>query len=247
MNEPARGSLLGIEHLEAEGHPGPAQARPPHESAEGPSAAFAASVWCFFFYEASTRTRSSFEVCREIAGVRSPRWCSLPDRAIEKGESLLDTGYTLRAVGADCIVIRPSVGGRAAVDGAAPRHPGDQRWRRHARASVAGVARCLYYPEAQEIVQRGCTLRSSATFFHSRVARSACHLLTKFWSEAHTLRSAGVCARCCRLPSRPGLRVNAPYRRCAARHRCDHAAARAEKSAWQAKRFAYRTTLPATR
>src|SRR5207253_1569028 len=62
------------------------------------------------FYEASTRTRSSFEVAAKSMGAMTTLVLS-SGSSIEKGESLLDTGYTLRAVGADVIVIRhPSAG-----------------------------------------------------------------------------------------------------------------------------------------
>src|SRR4030095_15250486 len=62
------------------------------------------------FYEASTRTRSSFEIAAKSMGAMTTLVLS-SGSSIEKGESLLDTGYTLRAVGADMIVIRhPSAG-----------------------------------------------------------------------------------------------------------------------------------------
>ena len=47
--------------------------------------------------------------------------------SIEKGESLLDTGYTLRAVGADVIVIRH------------PQAGAGQRRRRYYRLTPAGA------------------------------------------------------------------------------------------------------------
>ena len=62
------------------------------------------------FYEASTRTRSSFEIAAKSLGAITTLVQS-SGSSIEKGESLLDTGYTLRAVGADAIVIRhPNAG-----------------------------------------------------------------------------------------------------------------------------------------
>src|SRR5258707_10844403 len=57
------------------------------------------------FYEASTRTRASFEVAAKSLGAMTTLILS-SGSSIEKGESLLDTAYTLRAVGADVIVIR---------------------------------------------------------------------------------------------------------------------------------------------
>src|SRR5450631_485995 len=62
------------------------------------------------FYEASTRTRTSFEFAAKALGATTTL-ITATSSSIEKGESLIDTGYTLRAVGADCIVMRhPSSG-----------------------------------------------------------------------------------------------------------------------------------------
>jgi aspartate carbamoyltransferase catalytic subunit len=62
------------------------------------------------FYEASTRTRCSFELAAKSLGA-STTLVSATASSIEKGESLIDTGATLAAMGAECIVIRhPSSG-----------------------------------------------------------------------------------------------------------------------------------------
>src|SRR5215831_13257515 len=62
------------------------------------------------FYEPSTRTRTSFEVAAQALGATTTLVLS-SGSSIEKGESLLDTAYTLRAVGADAIVVRhPNAG-----------------------------------------------------------------------------------------------------------------------------------------
>ena len=57
------------------------------------------------FYESSTRTRVSFE---QAGKVRSADVINMTDSAssIEKGESLLNTGLTLQAMGVDVIVMR---------------------------------------------------------------------------------------------------------------------------------------------
>ncbi len=57
------------------------------------------------FYEASTRTRVSFEFAAKALGATTSI-VHAQASSIEKGESLIDTGYTLRALGADAIVIR---------------------------------------------------------------------------------------------------------------------------------------------
>jgi aspartate carbamoyltransferase catalytic subunit len=80
------------------------------------------------FYENSTRTRVSFEV----AG----KWMSgdvinvsASGSSVSKGESLRDTALTLRAAGADALIIR------------ARRPCRDQRRRRYPRASDPGAPR----------------------------------------------------------------------------------------------------------
>jgi aspartate carbamoyltransferase catalytic subunit len=57
------------------------------------------------FYESSTRTRTSFELAAKSLGATTTL-VSDKSSSIEKGESLKDTGLTLRALGAECIVLR---------------------------------------------------------------------------------------------------------------------------------------------
>ena len=57
------------------------------------------------FYESSTRTRTSFELAAKSLGITTTL-VSDKSSSIEKGESLKDTGLTLRALGAECIVLR---------------------------------------------------------------------------------------------------------------------------------------------
>src|SRR5580698_1759727 len=109
MNKPARGSLLDIEHLEAREilslltlarRMNPLKPRP----------LLRGKRVLLLFYEASTRTRSSFEIAAKSLGAMTTLILS-SGSSIEKGESLLDTAYTLRAVGADVIVVRhPNAG-----------------------------------------------------------------------------------------------------------------------------------------
>src|SRR5215467_14933583 len=109
MNQPARGSLLGIEHLDTKEIVGllnfvrrmnPQRPRP----------LLRGKRVVLLFYEPSTRTRSSFEVAAKSLGATTVLVQS-SGSSIEKGESLLDTGYTLRSVGADVIVIRHPLAG----------------------------------------------------------------------------------------------------------------------------------------
>jgi aspartate carbamoyltransferase catalytic subunit len=57
------------------------------------------------FYESSTRTRTSFELAAKSLGADTALISSLSS-SIEKGESLKDTGITLKALGAECIILR---------------------------------------------------------------------------------------------------------------------------------------------
>jgi aspartate carbamoyltransferase catalytic subunit len=174
----ARGSLLGIEHLEA------AEilrilkaARRMNPDRPRPLLRRGRRV-LLLFYEASTRTRSSFEIAAKTLGAHTVLIQAVGS-SIEKGESLLDTGYTVRAVGADVIVIRhPNAG--------AP-----QLMAQHLDVPVINAGDGLHEHPSQALLDAYTILRNKKTFkglqvaivgdiFHSRVARSACHLLSKF-------------------------------------------------------------------
>jgi len=62
------------------------------------------------FYEASTRTRASFELAGKALGADVIN-ISAGGSSVEKGESLIDTVRTLQAVGADILVIRHPASG----------------------------------------------------------------------------------------------------------------------------------------
>ncbi len=62
------------------------------------------------FYEASTRTRVSFEVAARRLGAEVVN-VSASGSSVEKGESLLDTMRTLEATGADVLVMRHGTSG----------------------------------------------------------------------------------------------------------------------------------------
>src|SRR5215472_14303301 len=109
MNKPVRGSLLGIEHMDAAEILGLLKlAR--RMNPQRPRPLLRGKRVLLLFYEPSTRTRSSFEIAAKSLGAITTLVLS-SGSSIEKGESLIDTGYTLRAVGADVIVVRhPSAG-----------------------------------------------------------------------------------------------------------------------------------------
>jgi aspartate carbamoyltransferase catalytic subunit len=173
----ARGSLLGIEHLDA------AEilkilkfAR--RMNPDKPRPLLKGKRVVLLFYEASTRTRSSFEIAAKMLGAHIVLIQSAGS-SIEKGESLLDTGYTVRALGADIIVIRHPNAGAPHV------------MARHIDVPVINAGDGLHEHPSQALLDAYTILRNKKRFqglqvaivgdiFHSRVARSACHLLAKF-------------------------------------------------------------------
>ena len=166
---PARGSLLDIEHLEA-GEILRILKFARRMNPDKPRPLLKGKRVMLLFYEASTRTRSSFEIAAKSLGAHTVLIQSIGS-SIEKGESLLDTGYTVRAVGADVIVIRhPNAG--------AP-----QVMARHIDLPVINAGDGLHEHPSQALLDAYTILRNRKTFkglqvaivgdiFHSRVARS---------------------------------------------------------------------------
>jgi aspartate carbamoyltransferase catalytic subunit len=177
MNQAARGSLLGIEHLEAKEilslltlarRMNPLKPR--------------LLLWnkrvLLLFYEPSTRTRASFEIAAKSMGAMTTLVLS-SGSSIEKGESLLDTAYTLRAVGADVMVIRhPNAGAPLLMA-------------THLDVPVINAGDGMHEHPTQALLDAYTILRHKKTLtglqmaivgdiYHSRVARSAIHLLSKF-------------------------------------------------------------------
>jgi aspartate carbamoyltransferase catalytic subunit len=62
------------------------------------------------FYENSTRTRVSFELAAKYMGAQAVN-VSVSTSSVLKGETLIDTGKTLEAMGTDIIIIRHSQSG----------------------------------------------------------------------------------------------------------------------------------------
>ena len=138
-------------------------------------------VVVLLFYENSTRTRSSFELAAKALGATTIL-ITASASSIEKGESLIDTGYTVRSLGADAIVMRhPSSGAHwllaehldipiiNAGDGM-HEHPSQ------------GLLDALTILQAKKSL-KGLKVAIVGDLYHSRVARSNAHLLPKFGAK----------------------------------------------------------------
>jgi aspartate carbamoyltransferase catalytic subunit len=82
------------------------------------------------FFEASTRTQSSFELAGKRLGADVMNM-SVASSSVKKGETLVDTAATLNAMRPDIIVVRHHAAGAVQLVGAQGRLFGDQRrrWR----------------------------------------------------------------------------------------------------------------------
>jgi len=138
------------------------------------------------FYESSTRTRTSFELAAKGLGADTTL-VSDKSSSIEKGESLKDTGLTLRALGAEAIIIRHPSSGAAWQLEAETRLPvlnaGDGM-HEHPTQALLDLRTMLAHlrPGVEEITAEtlsGVTVSITGDILHSRVARSNMLLLPR--------------------------------------------------------------------
>jgi aspartate carbamoyltransferase catalytic subunit len=180
MNQPARGSLLGLEDLSTKEISSILKdARKMQRGKIKP--VLRGKRVILLFYESSTRTRVSFEFAAKSLGATTAL-ISASASSIEKGESLIDTGYTVTSLGAEAIVIRhPSSG--------AP-----ELLARHVPVPVINAGDGMHEHPSQGLLDAYTILEHKGTLkglrvamigdiFHSRVVRSDVHLLTKFGSK----------------------------------------------------------------
>lgn len=127
------------------------------------------------FFEASTRTQSSFEIAAKRLGAdtvnMSPR-----NSSVTKGETLIDTAVTLNAMKPDLLVVRHSASGAAALlaqkVGCAVINAGDG-WHEHPTQALLDA---LTIRRAFGQIG-GLTIAICGDVQHSRVARSNVGLL----------------------------------------------------------------------
>jgi aspartate carbamoyltransferase catalytic subunit len=152
------------------------------------------------FYEASTRTRASFELAGKALGADVIN-VAAGGSSVEKGESLIDTVRTLQAVGADVLVVRHSSSGAPYLVA------------RHVRSSVINAGDGWHAHPTQALLDlytmrahlgdvRGHKVVIVGDIAHSRVARSNIWLLSNAGAEVT------VCAPPTLLPH--GLRPGDP-------------------------------------
>jgi aspartate carbamoyltransferase catalytic subunit len=138
------------------------------------------------FYESSTRTRTSFELAAKSLGADTTLVSSLSS-SIEKGETLKDTGLTLRALGAEAIILRHNSSGAAWLLEEATRLPvlnaGDGMHEHPTQALLDLRTILTHLRPGVEIMTvetlAGVTVTIVGDILHSRVARSNMLLLPR--------------------------------------------------------------------
>ena len=138
------------------------------------------------FYESSTRTRTSFELAAKSLGATTTL-VSDKSSSIEKGESLKDTGLTLRALGAEAIILRHKYSGSpdllARVTGLPVLNAGDGMHEHPSQALLdlrAMLTRLHLDTTRVDVTSlKGITVVITGDIRHSRVARSNAMLLPR--------------------------------------------------------------------
>lgn len=129
------------------------------------------------FFEASTRTRTSFEIAAKRLSADAVN-ISVSTSSVAKGETLLDTARNLEAMAPDCIVVRHSMAG-------APHHLA-----RMCNAPIVNAGDGSHEHPTQALLDaltirerkgriEGLNIAIIGDILHSRVARSNVYLLTK--------------------------------------------------------------------
>ncbi|HLA16659.1 MAG TPA: aspartate carbamoyltransferase catalytic subunit [Candidatus Limnocylindrales bacterium] len=143
------------------------------------------------FYEASTRTRISFEVAAKNLAADVVNVAAATS-SVTKGESLIDTIRTIEALGADTIVIRHPVSGApylaAETFGGSIVNGGDG-WHAHPTQALLDLYTMREHLAGGSLAGRKVTIVGD--ILHSRVARS------NIW----TLTAAGVDLWLCGPPT----------------------------------------------
>jgi aspartate carbamoyltransferase catalytic subunit len=133
------------------------------------------------FYEASTRTRTSFEIAAKRMGADAVS-ITASGSSVTKGESLVDTLNTLAAMRPDAIVMRHAASGAPhflAQHLPTPIINAGDGTHEHPTQALLDARTILDHRPSLE----GLRVAIIGDIAHSRVARSNVHLLSKFGSE----------------------------------------------------------------
>ena len=134
------------------------------------------------FFEASTRTRFSFETAERWLSADSLNFSGGKGTSVEKGETLLDTARTLQAMSPDLVVVRHSSPGAPHL------------LARHLEAGVINAGDGAHEHPTQALLDaltirqhlgrlRGLRVVIAGDIAYSRVARSNVFLLTKMGAD----------------------------------------------------------------
>ena len=174
------GHLLGIDGLELSRIQGLLEQAARFQAAP-PARSLAGKRLLLLFYEASTRTRTSFEVAARRLGAETVS-ITATSSSIEKGESLLETVYTLRAMAIHGIVVRHKSSGAPHLIAAHVDVPvinaGDGMHEHPTQALLDAFTIRRHRPRI-----RGLRVAIIGDILHSRVARSNLLLLSHLGAE----------------------------------------------------------------
>jgi aspartate carbamoyltransferase catalytic subunit len=133
------------------------------------------------FFEASTRTRTSFELAAKRLSADAVN-ISVSSSSVSKGETLIDTAMNLDAMSPDAIVVRHSSAGvphqLAKVSKAAIINAGDGANEHPTQALLDAMTIREHKGKIE-----GLNVAIVGDILHSRVARSNIHLLTKLGAK----------------------------------------------------------------
>ena len=137
------------------------------------------------FYEASTRTRTSFEIAGKRLSADTVNM-SVANSSVKKGETLYDTCKTLEAMHPDLVVMRHSASGAARYVASKLRcgviNAGDGM---HAHPTQALLDAFTIRKKLGRL--EGLRVAICGDIAHSRVARSNCVLLRRFGCEVRVV------------------------------------------------------------
>lgn len=157
------------------------------------------------FYEASTRTRTSFELAGKYMSADTIN-ISTSTSSVVKGESLKDTAKTLEVMGADVVIIRHAAAGAPLM------------LSKHLSASVINAGDGFHEHPTQALLDmytikekkgslRGLRVALVGDILHSRVARSNIWGLTKMGAEVRVIAPSTL------MPPEVGKMAVTPYTR----------------------------------